>query len=163
MEFIVFIWLRVIDRDTVTLECNENGTCDCMQMFDISFAIFLLLVCACTALKVKLSCTAMRSIFATRRMLKKTIRKQEIIFTCCFFVVLACMIFGYFKDRSREECLTDNRFEKMNTVAVVIMCLSTVLTLYLIIRSINIFRTLSRANKRRYLDPPQLSSDEEDD
>lgn len=147
LSCIFYISLRVSAEDT-TPKCEKNGTCDCMEMFEVCYAVYLIFVCAFTACKLNLSCYATR-IQTTRRMLKQTSRKQEIIFACLFFIDLACLLGGYIKDRNRDECAADNRFVKMSQFASFIIFLSTVQTLILILRSISICQTISRANKRR--------------
>ena len=88
---------------------------------------------------------------------------MEFTFGILFQIFTIAMFCSYFLDNSREECRSDVRFNKMSQVAQVIMFLVGLHSLFQLVIAIIVGRKTCRANQRRKLDPPVLSSDEEDD
>lgn len=108
LAIIFFISLRVSNREE-SPSCEAHGSCNCLESFDALYTIYLLIIFAYSSLKVKLSCHATRPI-TTRRELKVRGRSLDLIFACCFTVLLSLLLFSFLMDNRREECLKDQRY-----------------------------------------------------
>mmetsp|Transcript_28570 Transcript_28570/g.35347 ORF Transcript_28570/g.35347 Transcript_28570/m.35347 type:complete len:285 (+) Transcript_28570:441-1295(+) len=152
--------MRVADREP-SPDCASRESCSCMDLFDAFYSVYILVIFAFTACKVKLSCSAAK-ISITRREIKLRSRGMDMIFSCGFFLLTALLLFAFLRDTWRAECQKDTRYEKMNQVAGVVMFLAIVQSLILFTRSIFICQAHCQARRRKRMDPHELSSDEED-
>ena len=73
------------------------------------------------------------------------------------------MIYGFLRDHTREECKNDKRFERMEKVTQVIMFLAAITDIYILMKALGVIHKYCQNANRKKLDPPRLSSDEEDD
>ena len=111
LAVIFFISLRVSDREA-SPSCEARNSCNCLELFDAFYTIYLIIIFTYTALKVRLSCHASR-VVTTRRELKVRGRRLDLIYACLFFVILALLLYAFISDNQRDECLEDSRYQKM--------------------------------------------------
>ena len=99
----------------------------------------------------------------TRRELKVQSRQVDLLFGVLFQVATGFMIFGFLRDHMRDECQKDKRFERMDKVTQVIMFLASITSIYILLKALGAIHKFCQRASRMKLDPPRLSSDEEDD
>ena len=90
-------------------------------------------------------------------------RQVDLIFGFIFSGLSAIIAYGFFKDFVREECKNDKRYTHMAKISQVIMFLVAVSGLYLFVLAIAMCHKRCQTIKKLRKNPPELSSDEEDD
>lgn len=116
-----------------------------------------------SALKVKLGCRGQRVAQLTRRELKLQSRQVDLIFGFIFSALTGVIAYGFIKDFLRDECQDDKRYQRMLKVSQVIMFLVGASGLYLLVVSIVTCHKKCKTMRKMRRDPPEVSSDEEDD
>ena len=88
---------------------------------------------------------------------------MNIIFSITMTIVTGLLVYGFIKDSIRKECQDDERYKRMAEVTQVILVLVAISTLQILVMgSISCYKTC-RAARRKKMNPPVDSSDEEDD
>ena len=98
----------------------------------------------------------------TRGQLKFRRRTVNLVFFVVFQLLIACLYATFFIDNARDECQADSRFQEMVSLCQVILFVACFYNLCILVSATFIVRALCRSCGRRRKQPPQLSSDEED-
>lgn len=162
LSVIFFISLRVSET-TLSPNCASKNSCNCLDLFDGAYSIHVLLMFFYSAFRVKLGCKGYRSPIMSRRELKVHSRQVDLVFGVLFTVLTSVIAYGFFKDFIREECRHDTRYIRMIKISQLIMFLVSVSGLYLAFLAIAVCHKRIQVMRRLRRDPPELSSDEEDD
>ena len=112
VSIIFFVSLRVSD-ETVSTECEAQGSCNCLDVFDAGYTAYVLLLLFFTGFKVKVGFKSNKT-YMTRRELKVFRRQTGCIFGFLFQIPSSIMIYGFIKDTIREACKEDVRFQRMD-------------------------------------------------
>jgi hypothetical protein len=108
LSIILFVMLRV-SYSTPSPDCKENGSCECLDMFDVFFTIYLLCLFLFTCNRVKLGCKS-HKVITTRRYLKTQSRNIDLVYGVITQILTALLTYTYIKDSLRDECNEDKRF-----------------------------------------------------
>ena len=96
LAIIFFISLRVADREP-TAQCERRETCQCLDLFDAVYSIYVLVIFAYTACKVNLSCKV-NKISMSRRTIKEKTRTVDMAFSVIFVILTSVLLFAFLKD-----------------------------------------------------------------
>ena len=147
---------------TPNQDCGDDGSCNCLALFDATFTSYVLMMLFFIFSRVALGCST-NNPGTNRRQLKTNVRKIDLAFGFVFQFFTALMLYGFFKDYARDECHANKRYQRMNQVAQVVMFLASISDIFMLIMAVSVAVRMYRAKRRSMQDPPLLSSDEEDD
>ena len=119
---IIFYASLHVSEGTPTPKCQTIDSCSCLDLFSALYTAHLLIMLFYAIFRIRIGCQGSK-VKMTRRLLKVQSRKVDLTFSILFLVITSIMLVSFLLDITREECQNDARFNKMNSVAKVIMFL----------------------------------------